>query len=113
THYWKNNTKPENYMGADIAVSIQQKLSNVQNTHHPINTIPLKFFSAYCNFAVSIAKLIEKKTIQKALSKNKEAFINVLDEYSGIISYQKVVSLLGITLKTLYHWRTQVKFKCD
>ena len=112
-HYWKNNTNPEKYIGADSALSIGQKLSNIQNAHHPVNTVPLKLFSAYCNFVVSIVKLFEKKTIQRVLRTKKEEFINALDQASEFISYQKTADLLGLKLKTLYHWRTQVKFKCD
>lgn len=112
-HYWKNNTKPEKYIGSDISASIQKKLSDVQNAHHPINTVPLKLFSTYCNFAVAIVQLLEKKTIQKVLRSKKVEFINLLEKYATTISYQKVTEFLSIKLKTLYHWRTQVKFKCD
>lgn len=113
SHYWKNNTNPENYIGSAISASIQQKLSDIQNAHHSINRIPLKLFSAYCNFAVSVVRLLEKKVIQKTLKAKKEALINILDNYSGSISYQKAADFLGIKLKTLYHWRMQVKFRCD
>ncbi|MBN9295001.1 MAG: transposase family protein [Flavobacteriia bacterium] len=113
SHYWKNNTNPESYIGSAISASIQQRLSDIQNAHHSINRIPLKLFSAYCNFAVSVVRLLEKKAIQKTLKAKKEAFINLLDNYSGSISYQKAADFLGIKLKTLYHWRMQVKFKCD
>ena len=97
-HYWKKNTKPENYIGTDVAYSIQQKLSDVQNAHHPVNTIPLRIFSAYCNFAVSIVELIEKKTIQKVLRSKKEKFINLLDKCTDYISYHKASDFLGIKL---------------
>src|SRR5690606_25573411 len=63
--------------------------------------------------AVSVVRLLEKKVIQKTLKAKKEALINLLDNYSGYISYQKAADFLGIKLKTLYHWRMQVKFKCD
>lgn len=112
-HYWKNNTSPEKYIGAENALSIGQKLSDIQNAHHPVNTVPLKLFSAYCNFTVSIVKLFENNIIQRVLRTKKEEFINALDQVSEFISYQEVAALLGVKLKTLYHWRTQIKFKCD
>lgn len=112
-HYWKNTTKPEKYIGSDISASIQQKLSDVKNAHHPVNAIPLKLFSAYCNFTVAIVQLLEKKTIQKVLRSKKVEFINLLDKYGDIVSFQKITDFIGIKLKTLYHWRTLVKFKCD
>lgn len=110
-NYWKNNTKPEKYIGSNISASIQKKLSDVQNAHHPVNTIPLKLFSAYCNFA--IVQLFDKKAIQKVLRSKKVEFINLLDKYADAISFQKITDFIGIKLKTLYYWRTQVKFKCD
>jgi len=113
SRYWKSNIKPEKYIGADLSGSIQQKLSDIQNAHHSINRFPLKLFSAYCNFAVSVVRLLENKVIQKTLKAKKAAFINLPDHYSGYISYQKAADFLGIKLKTFYHWRTQVKFKCD
>ena len=77
-HYWKNNTNPKEYIGADCALSIGQKLSDIQNEHHPLNKVPLKLFSAYCNFTVSIVKRFEKKTIQRLLRTKKEDLLYFL-----------------------------------
>lgn len=112
-HYWKNNIQPEKFIGKDISETIQNKLSNIQNAHHPINAVPLKLFSVYCNFAVSLIQLLEKKTIHKLLKKKKEQFINLLDSYPDYIPYQKASDFIGIKLKTLYYWQAQIKFKCD
>lgn len=110
--YWKN-IEPEKIIGTEISTKIQQKLSDIQASHHTVNTVPLAIFNAYCRFTVMIANLFKDDGFRKVLRKNKEKIINTIDELAEHIPYKKAAGLLNLTEKTLYHWRTIVKFKCD
>ncbi|HEY1038167.1 MAG TPA: DDE-type integrase/transposase/recombinase [Bacteroidia bacterium] len=40
-------------------------------------------------------------------------FINFLERFEDQISYKQLGKILQVSHKTLYHWRTQVKYKCE
>lgn len=111
--YWRTKLKPEKIIGASISKDIEKNLSNIEAAYHPVNSVPLAVFNAYCRFTVRIANLFNDTGLRKVLRKNKEVIINTIEELREYISYKKASELLGITQKTLYHWRTRVKFKCD
>ncbi len=110
--YWKKHTNADEFIGQNLAREISQNLSDIQNAYHPANAFPLKIFKVYCRLAIKIVNLFSKASIKKTLIDHKKEFIHALDQATPHISYKSIAKLLHISPKTLYHWRTLVRFPC-
>lgn len=76
---------------------------------HPYE-IQLIVFKEFTNLFM---KGLNQKRIRHELRKNKVKIINFLDEFSEQITYKEAAKILPISLKTLYGWKSQVKYQCD
>jgi len=112
-HYWIKTTKPGSIIGIELSKRIDADLAALKAGYHPANAIPRAAFDAYCKFVVTIIGILEPSKLKKALRGKMEVFINALDEAAGFFSYGKAAALLSLSTKTLYHWRTKVKFRCE
>jgi hypothetical protein len=110
TNSWKKS-RFENMIGSDLNKTIQQNLDDIQLLYHSKASLPRKLATAQIRFIILISSIFNKEVIQKTLLKHKTELINFLERFE--LPYKQIGKLLNLSSKTLYHWRTQVKFQCD
>lgn len=109
---WKNHSF-STIIGVDLEKNIHQNLSDIQLLYHPYGTIPRKIATAQIRLIILLISCFSKPVFQKAIRKKKTELINFLERFEGQISYRQLSKILGVSTKTIYHWRVQVKFKCE
>jgi putative transposase len=110
TNSWKKS-RFENMIGSDLNKTIQQNLDDIQLLYHSKASLPRKLATSQIRFIILISSIFNKEVIQKTLLKHKTELINFLERFE--LPYKQIGKLLNLSSKTLYHWRTQVKFQCD
>jgi len=109
---WKKG-QFDNVIGSHLEKTIEKNFSEIQLLYHHQASVSRKLALVQIRFILLLTSFFEKKTYQKALRKHKTSLINFLDRFGNQISYKQIGKILGISTKTLYHWRTLVQFKCD
>jgi putative transposase len=109
---WKNYPF-STIIGSDLETNVQKNLSEIQLLYHSYGTIPRKIATAQIRLMMLLVSCFSKPVFQKAIRKSRVEIINLLDRFEKQISYKQLGKVLQVSTKTLYHWRTQVKFKCD
>ncbi len=109
---WKKNSFTT-IIGTDLEQDIHQNLSEIHLLYHSRGTIPRKIATAQIRLIIFLISCFDKSVFQKAIRNKKTELINFLERFEEQISYKQLSKVLHVSAKTLYHWKTQVKFKCD
>jgi len=107
---WKKS-KVGNIIGSHLEKTVQNNLTEIRLLYHPKGKIPRKIVTLQIRFLIFLTSIFNQHLFQKTLRKHKKELINFIDRFE--LSYKQVGKLLRTSAKTLYHWRTQIKYKCD
>lgn len=100
-------------IGLELEKDLPKHLKQLEVIYHPAAKIPREAFVACMQFVVLLSSVIGKKQLRKVFRDNKHKFINFLEQYSEVFSYNKLAEILDISTKTLYNWKQHVAFKCE
>lgn len=106
TSYWKENEKPERYVGGELASSIQSNLSDTKVFLDPRIHIGKEMFIQVARFYIAILNLIGKEHVFRAIVQNKDIIVQLLENLHPRFPFEKrlLLQFLNISPRQYATW---------
>lgn len=92
--YWKDNEKPERYIGSDLASGIQANLNDTKVFLDPRVHLGKEVFMQVARFYITILNLIGKEQVFSAIARNKGIIVQLLENLHPEFPFAKRLLLL-------------------
>ncbi|HAV54329.1 MAG TPA: hypothetical protein DCX41_05270 [Aequorivita sp.] len=98
TSYWKDNEKPERYVGGEFASKIQSSLNDTKVFLDPRVSLGKDVFMQVARFYIAILNLIGKEQVFRAIVKNKNIIVQLLENLHPNFPFDKRLLLLFLDI---------------
>ncbi|QTE21132.1 DDE-type integrase/transposase/recombinase [Polaribacter cellanae] len=115
TSYWKDNEKPERYVGSEFASNIQTNLNDTKVFLDPRVHFGKEVFIQMARFYITILNLIGKERVFASIVKNKNVIVQLLENLNHNFPFEKKILLLFLNISQHRYsmWLGVHAFACD
>jgi len=96
--YWKDNEKPENYIGGEQASNIQSNLNDTKTFLDPRISLGKDLFMQMARLYLGILNLIGKPHVFKSILQNKHIVVQLLENLHPKFPFEKKLLLLFLNI---------------
>lgn len=96
--YWKDNERPERYLGGEFASDIQSNLNDTKVFLDPRVSIGKDVFMQVARFYIAILNLIGKEQVFKSILTNKNIVVQLLENLHPRFPFDKRLLLLFLNV---------------
>ncbi len=96
--YWKENKKPENYVGSEHASKIQSNIDDTKVFLDPRVALGKDVFMQVARFYIAILNLIGKQHVFKTILQNKNIVVQLLENLHPSFPFEKRMLLLFLNI---------------
>lgn len=96
--YWKDNEKPERYVGSEFASTIQSNLNDTKVFLDPRVHFGKEVFIQVARFYIAILNLIGKERVFTSIIQNKNIIVQLLENLHSNFPFDKRILLLFLNI---------------
>lgn len=98
TSYWKDNERPERYVGGEFASKIQSNLNDAKVFLDPRVSLGKDVFMQVARFYIAILNLIGKEQVFASVLKNKNIVVQLLENLHPNFPFDRRLLLLFLNI---------------